>query len=205
MSWSGPNAISIAMPLRDSFQKHVPRERFKAFHIYSWSGFLKGFGIGPQKFERRNFKEGTHKEHVLAGIKVDGQFATLLGPGKRTPPSPPKISFFLSFPKEIWILGGVRFPGAEPKWKIGKVEGHHWIQHLNITTIPMQNILFDIANAENHNTPVLLLPNPFYRCKCMLPSLLPLSLGNRADTGKQLNVIRRLVPTQVWARENKVG
>ena len=37
MSWSGPNAISIAMPLRDSFQKHVPRERFKAFHIY----FLK--------------------------------------------------------------------------------------------------------------------------------------------------------------------
>jgi len=28
------------------------------------------------------------------------QFATLLGPGKRAPPSPPKKSFFLSFPKE---------------------------------------------------------------------------------------------------------
>ena len=28
------------------------------------------------------------------------QFATLLGPGKRTPPSPLKKNFFLSFPKE---------------------------------------------------------------------------------------------------------
>ena len=39
------------------------------------------------------------------------QFATLLDPGKRTPPSPPKKSFFLSFPKETLTLGGVRFPG----------------------------------------------------------------------------------------------
>ena len=46
------------------------------------------------------------------------QFATLLGPGKRTPPSPPKKSFFLSFPKETWHLVGSVFRG-EPKWKIG--------------------------------------------------------------------------------------
>ena len=46
------------------------------------------------------------------------QFATLLGPGKRTPPSPPKNSFFLSLPKETWHLVGSVFRG-EPKWKIG--------------------------------------------------------------------------------------
>ena len=46
------------------------------------------------------------------------QFATLLSPGKRTPPSPPKSSFFLSFPKEIWDLVGSVFRG-EPKWTIG--------------------------------------------------------------------------------------
>ena len=44
-------------------------------------------------------------------------FATLLGPGKRTPPSPPKKSFFLSLPKETWHLVGSVFRG-EPKWKI---------------------------------------------------------------------------------------
>ena len=46
------------------------------------------------------------------------QFATLLGPGKRSPPSPPKKGFFLSFPKETWHLVGSVFWG-EPKWKIG--------------------------------------------------------------------------------------
>jgi len=39
------------------------------------------------------------------------QFATLLGPGKRAPPSPPKKNFFLSFPKGNLTLGGVRFLG----------------------------------------------------------------------------------------------
>ena len=44
--------------------------------------------------------------------------ATLLGPGTRTPPSSPKKSFFLSFPKETWHLVGSVFRG-EPNWKIG--------------------------------------------------------------------------------------
>ena len=58
------------------------------------------------------------------------QFATLLGPGKRTPPSPPKKSFFLSFPKETWHLVGSVFRG-EPKWKIGTalVSPHFFSQH----------------------------------------------------------------------------
>ena len=47
------------------------------------------------------------------------QFATLLGPGKRAPPSSPKKSFFRDFPKGNLTLGGVRFPRGEPKWKIG--------------------------------------------------------------------------------------
>ena len=46
------------------------------------------------------------------------QFATLLGPGKRAPPSHPKKSFFLSIPKETLYLVGSVFWG-EPKWKIG--------------------------------------------------------------------------------------
>ena len=46
------------------------------------------------------------------------QFATLLGPGKRSPPSPPKKGFFLSFPKETWHLVGSVFWGG-PKWKTG--------------------------------------------------------------------------------------
>jgi len=44
--------------------------------------------------------------------------ATLLGPGKRTPPSSPKKSFFLSFPKELDTWWGP-FSRGEPNWKIG--------------------------------------------------------------------------------------
>ena len=39
------------------------------------------------------------------------QFATLLGPRKWAPPSPPKKIFFLSFPKETWHLVGSVFRG----------------------------------------------------------------------------------------------
>ena len=39
------------------------------------------------------------------------QFATLLGPWKWAPPSPPKKNFFLSFPKETWHLVGSVFRG----------------------------------------------------------------------------------------------
>ena len=58
------------------------------------------------------------------------QFATLLGPGKRAPPSPPKKNFFLSLPKETWHLVGSVFRG-EPKWKIGTalVSPHVFSQH----------------------------------------------------------------------------
>ena len=61
------------------------------------------------------------RQHFQSGKRSEWQFATLLGPGKRTPPSPPKNSFFLSFPKEIWYLVGSVFRG-EPKWKIGRSE-----------------------------------------------------------------------------------
>ena len=44
------------------------------------------------------------------------QFATLLGPGKRAPPSPPKSGFFLSLPKETWHWWGP-FSGANPSGK----------------------------------------------------------------------------------------
>ena len=45
------------------------------------------------------------------------QFATLLGPGKRTPPNLPKKNFFLNLSKEIWHLVGSIFRD-ESKWKI---------------------------------------------------------------------------------------
>ena len=74
------------------------------------------------------------------------QFATLLGPGKRTPPSPPKKSFFLSFPKETWHLVGSVFRG-EPKWKIGTalVSPHFFSQH--------QAAFWDIDGATPTHSP----------------------------------------------------
>ena len=46
------------------------------------------------------------------------QFATLLGPGKRAPPSPPEKEFFPEFAKGNLTLGGVRFSGANPSGKL---------------------------------------------------------------------------------------
>ena len=58
------------------------------------------------------------KNDIFFAIFYALAIATLLGPGTRTPPSSPKKSFFLSFPKETWHLVGSVFRG-EPKWKIG--------------------------------------------------------------------------------------
>ena len=58
------------------------------------------------------------KNDIFFAIFYALAIAALLGPGTRTPPSSPKKSFFLSFPKETWHLVGSVFRG-EPKWKIG--------------------------------------------------------------------------------------
>ena len=53
--------------------------------------------------------------------KIIGNLPLCLAPPKcikRTSPSPPKNSFFLSSPKETWHLVGSVFR-SEPKWKIG--------------------------------------------------------------------------------------
>ena len=75
------------------------------------------------------------------------QFATLLGPGKRTPPSPPKKSFFLSFPKETWHLVGSVFRG-EPKWKISGVwmgfKGHRWCNSVSRYCNAIVKVFFNI-------------------------------------------------------------
>ena len=58
------------------------------------------------------------KKDIFFAMLYALAIATLLGPGKRTPPSSPKKSFFVSFPKETWHLVGSVFRG-EPNWKIG--------------------------------------------------------------------------------------
>ena len=59
-------------------------------------------GVAPSMFLRMTY---------LLQSSTLWQFATLLGPGKRAPPSPPKSGFFPELAKGNLTLGGVRFPG----------------------------------------------------------------------------------------------
>ena len=99
-----------------------------AYFGYFWLGWLMAVGryegVAPSMwpfaawFWRMNGSCAIYVAKNDLFFAIFWQFATLLGPGKRAPPSPPKKRFFLSFPKETWHLVGAVFRG-EPKWKIG--------------------------------------------------------------------------------------
>ena len=61
---------------------------------------LHGTHVGKDAGARNSVFSCKVAGATAAGEGKLWQFATLLGPGKRAPPSPPKKSFFLSLPKE---------------------------------------------------------------------------------------------------------